>query len=98
LEESEEEPEMVLELVPEVVPEEVPVAGAMIVVHAAAPSLPHGAAEASSPAPCAAVALDISADVVGEPEMVMGQPAFHAPDDNPLDEVVSMAHRALSHA
>jgi hypothetical protein len=29
-------------------------------------------------------------------EVIMGHPTFYAPDDIPLDEVVSMAHRALS--
>jgi hypothetical protein len=47
-------PEDVLEeseMVSEPVPEVVPVEGAMIITYAAAPSLPYGAAEASSPAP-----------------------------------------------
>jgi hypothetical protein len=70
----------------------------MIVVHAAAPSLPHGAAEASSPATHTAAATDATASVVGELEVVMGHPTFHVPDDIPLNEAVSTAHRALSQA
>jgi hypothetical protein len=92
LEESEEESEMVSKPVPEVVPVE----GAMIIAHVAAPSPPHGAAEASSPAPRAAAAVDTTAGVVGELEVVMGDPTFHAPDDIPLDEAVNTPHRALS--
>jgi hypothetical protein len=92
LEESEEEPEMVSEPVPEVVPVE----GAMIITHAAAPSPPHGVAEASSSAPRVAAAADATTVVVREPEVVMGHPTFHAPDDIPLDEAMSMARRALS--
>jgi hypothetical protein len=72
LEESEEELEMVLEPVPEVVPVE----GVMIIAHTTAPSPPHGAAEASLPAPRAAVAMDVVARVVREPEVVMGHPPF----------------------
>jgi hypothetical protein len=94
LEDSEEEPEMVLEPVPEVIPVE----EAMIVVHVVAPSPPHATAEVSSPAPHAAAVMDTAANVVGEPEVVMGHPAFHATDDIPLDEAVSTAHRALSQA
>jgi hypothetical protein len=95
LDESEEEPEMVSEPVPEVVPEEVPVEGVMIVAHGAAPP-PHGAVEASSPAPCTAAAA--AACVVGEPEVVMGHPTFHVLDDIPLDKAVSAALMALSQA
>jgi hypothetical protein len=98
LEESEEELEMVSELVLEVVPEEVPVERAMIVVHAGAPSLPHGAAELSSPTHHVAAATDATASVVGEPKVVMGHPTFYVLDDIPLHEVVSTAHRALSQA
>jgi hypothetical protein len=68
----------------------------MIITHVVAPSLPHGAAEASSPAHRIAIAMDVTTGVVGEPEMVMGHPTFHALDDIPLDEVVSTVHRALS--
>jgi hypothetical protein len=93
LEESKEEPEMVSEPIPEVVLVE----GATIVTQAATPP-PHGAAEASSLAPHAATAVDVAAGVVGEPEVVMGHPTSHASDDIPLNEAVSMAHRALSQA
>jgi hypothetical protein len=94
LEESEEEPEMVSELIPEVVPVE----GVMTIVHPVTPSSPHGAAEASSLTPHVAIATDAAAGVVGELEVVMEHPTFHALDDIPLDEAVSMAHRALSQA
>jgi hypothetical protein len=33
-----------------------------------------------------------------ESEVIMGHPTFYAPDGIPLDEVMSMAHRALSQA
>jgi hypothetical protein len=68
----------------------------MVIAYTASPSPPHGATEASSPAPRAAAAVDTAAGVVGELEVVMGHPTFHAPDDIPLDEAVSTAHRALS--
>jgi hypothetical protein len=70
----------------------------MIITHAATPSPPHGVADASSPASYADVAVDATTEVVGELEVVMGHPTFHAPDDISLDEAVSMAHRALSQA
>jgi hypothetical protein len=79
--ESEKEPEMASEPVPEVVPEEVPVEGVLIIAHAAAPSLPHGAAEASSPAPRAAAVVDAVASVAVEPEVIVGHPTFYAPDN-----------------
>jgi hypothetical protein len=61
-------------MVSEPVPEVVSVEGAMITAHTAAPSPPHGAAEACSPVPSVAAATDIAAGVVGEPEVVMGHP------------------------
>jgi hypothetical protein len=64
----------------------------MVVVHMTSPSLPHGATEASSPAPRATVAVDAIARSVGEPEVVMGHPTFHALGDVALDEAVGMAH------
>jgi hypothetical protein len=97
LEESKEEPEMVSEQVLEVVLEVVPMEGVMIIAHAVVPP-PHGAAEASSPASRAAAATNSIASVVGEQEVVMEHPTFHALDNIPLDEAVSMAHRALSQA
>jgi hypothetical protein len=68
----------------------------MIVAHTATPSPPHGAAVASSLAPRAAVAVGAAAGVIVGPEVIMGHPTFYAPDDIPLDEAVSTAHRALS--
>jgi hypothetical protein len=68
----------------------------MVVTYTTSPSLPHGATEASSPAPHAAATMDAVVGVVGEPKVVMGHPTFHAPGDVPLDEVVGMAHPALS--
>jgi hypothetical protein len=90
--ESEEVPEMLSELAPEVVLDEVPMEGAMIVMHVVGPSLPHGATEASSPAPHIAASVGATSSVVGEPEVVMGHPTFHVLDDIPLDEAVSMTH------
>jgi hypothetical protein len=72
--------------------------GVMFIAHAATPSSPRGVAEASSPAPHAAAAVDTTVDVVGEPEVVMGHPTFHGLSDIPLDEAMSMAHKALSQA
>jgi hypothetical protein len=45
-------------------------------------------------APRAAAAVDATAYVMGELEVVMGHPTFHALDDIPLDEAMSMAHKA----
>jgi hypothetical protein len=92
LEESEEEPEMA----PEPVPEEVPVEGAMIIMHATAPSPPHGAAAASLPAPRTATIVGAAAGVAVGPEVIMGHRTFYAPDDISLDEAVNTAHMALS--
>jgi hypothetical protein len=94
LEESEEEPEMVPELVPEVVLEEVPTERAMITARAAAPSPSHGAPVPSSLAPLIATGMG-AASGTGL-EVVLGHPTPYAPDDIPLGEVVSTAHRALS--
>jgi hypothetical protein len=96
LEESEEEPEMAPELVPEVEPQEVPVEGAMIATRTAAPSPPRGASEASSPAPHVAAVAGATADAAVGPEVILGHSTLYTPDDIPLDEVVSTAHRALS--
>jgi hypothetical protein len=68
----------------------------MIVLHAAAPSPPHGAAAASSLAPHAVVATGAATGVAVGPEVIMGHPTFYAMDDIPLDDSVSMAHKALS--
>jgi hypothetical protein len=64
----------------------------MVIAYTASPSLPHGAIEASSPAPRAAAAADATVSAVGEPKVVMGHPTFHAPGGVPLDEAVGMAH------
>jgi hypothetical protein len=98
LEESEEEPKMAPESVPKVVPKEVLVEGAMIVVRLAAPSPSHGAPVASSPAPRAAATTSAAAGDAAGVEVVIGHPILYAPDDIPLDEAVSTAHRALSQA
>jgi hypothetical protein len=90
LEESEEEPEMALELVPKVVPEEVPAEGAMIIVHAVAPSPSYGAPASFSSAPrIAAVAGAASGAGL---EIVLGHPTPYASDDIPLGKDVSMTH------
>jgi hypothetical protein len=68
----------------------------MIVLHATAPSPPHGAAAASSLAPHAVVATGAAIGVAVGPEVIMGHPTFYATDDIPLDDSVSMAHKALS--
>jgi hypothetical protein len=68
----------------------------MVVAHTASPSPPHGAMEASSPAPRTAAAADAATGTVGKLEVVMEHPTFHAPGDVTLDEAVGMAHRALS--
>jgi hypothetical protein len=87
---------MASEPVLEVVPEEALVEGAMIVMHVAAPSPPHGAATTSSPAPRTTAAASAAAGVAVGPKVIMGHPTFYAPDDIRLDESVSLAHRALS--
>jgi hypothetical protein len=40
----------------------------------------------------------VAAGVMVESEVIMGHPTFYALDDIPLDEAMSMAHRALSQA
>jgi hypothetical protein len=87
---------MASEPVLEVVPEEALVEGAMIVVHVAAPSPPHGAATTSSPTPRTTAATSAAAGVAVGPKVIMGHPTFYAPDDIRLDESVILAHRALS--
>jgi hypothetical protein len=84
---------MASEPVLEVVPEEALVEGAMIVVHVAAPSPPHGAATTSSPAPRTTAVASAAAGVAVGPKVIMGHPTFYAPDDIRLDESVSLAHR-----
>jgi hypothetical protein len=66
------------------------------VVCTAVPSSPLAAAAASSSALGTAAPADAAADAVGETEVVMGHPTYHAPGDISLDGAVSMALRALS--
>jgi hypothetical protein len=77
-------------------PVEVLAEGAMPIVRIAVPSRPLAAAVASSSALGTAAPADAATDAVGEPEVVMGHPTCHAPDDISLDGAVSMALRALS--
>jgi hypothetical protein len=79
LEEPQEEPEMFLELVPK----GVTVEGVMIITHVVAPSLPHDATEVPSLTCRTAAAADATISFVGELEVVMGHPTFHALDDIP---------------
>jgi hypothetical protein len=92
--ESEVEPEVAPELVPEVVLKEIPMEGAMIAASAVAPSPSHGASAPSPPVPRIAAAVG-AASGTGL-EVVLGHPTPYAPDDIPLGEAVSTAHRALS--
>jgi hypothetical protein len=96
-------PEDVLESpadAPEVVlspsPVEVLAEEATPVVCTAVPSSPLAAAAASSSALGTAAPADAAADAVGETEVVMGHPTYHAPGDISLDGAVSTALRALS--
>jgi hypothetical protein len=61
-----------------------------------APSPTHGASAASSLAPRAGAATGAAAGAVVGPEVILGHPTLYAPDDIPLDEALSMSHRALS--
>jgi hypothetical protein len=92
--ESEVELEVAPELVPEVVLKEIPMEGAMIAASATTPSPSRGASALSPPAPRIAAAVGV-ASVTGL-EVVLGHPTPYAPDDIPLGEAVSTAHRALS--
>jgi hypothetical protein len=84
------------EMVPRPSPKEVLAEEATPVMRTAVPSPPLAAAEASSSALGTAAPADAAADVVGEPEVVMGHPTYHAPGDISLDGAVSTALRALS--
>jgi hypothetical protein len=84
------------ETVPSPSPVEVLAEGATPVVRTAVPSPPLPAAVASSSALGTAAPTDVAADAVGEPEVVMGHPTYHAPGDISMDGTVSMALRALS--
>jgi hypothetical protein len=66
------------------------------VVRTAVPSSPLAAAAASPSALGTAAPADAAADAVGETEVVMGHPTYHAPGDISLDGAVSTALRALS--
>jgi hypothetical protein len=85
---------------PEAVPSPSPVKvlaeEATPVMRTAVPSLPLAAAAVSSSALGTAAPADVAADAVGETEVVMGHPTYHAPDDISLDGAVSTALRALS--
>jgi hypothetical protein len=84
------------EVVPSPSPVEVLAEKATPVVCTAVPSSPLAAAAASSSALSTAAPMDAAADVVGEIEVVMGHPTYHAPGDISLDGTVSTALRALS--
>jgi hypothetical protein len=66
------------------------------VVCTTVPSSPLAAAATSSSALGTAAPADAAVDAVGETEMVMGHPTYHAPGDISLDGAVSTALRALS--
>jgi hypothetical protein len=66
------------------------------IVRTAVPSPPLAAAVVSSSALGIAALVDAAVDAVGEPEVVMGHPTYHAPGDISLDGAVSTALRALS--
>jgi hypothetical protein len=85
-----------LEAVPSPSPVEVLVEEATPIVCTAVPSSPLAAAAASCSALGTAAAADAAADAVGETEVVMGHPTYHAPGDISLDGAVSTALRALS--
>jgi hypothetical protein len=66
------------------------------VVCTVVPSSPLAAAAASSLALGTVAPADAAADAVGETEVVMGHPTYHAPGDISLDGAMSTALRALS--
>jgi hypothetical protein len=84
------------EAVPSPSPVEVLAEEATPVVCTVVPSSPLAAAAASSLALGTAAPADAATDAVGETEVVMGHPTYHAPGDISLDGAVSMALRALS--
>jgi hypothetical protein len=84
------------EVVPSPSPVEVLAEEATLVVCTTVPSSPLAAAAASSSALGTAAPADTAADAVGETEVVMGHPTYHAPSDISLDGAVSTALRALS--
>jgi hypothetical protein len=84
------------EAVPSPSPVEVLAEEATPVVRTAVPSSPLAAVAASPSALGTAALADAAADAVGETEVVMGHPTYHAPGDISLDGAVSTALRALS--
>jgi hypothetical protein len=84
------------EVVPSPLPVEVLAEEATPVVRTAVPSSPLAAAAASPSVLGTAAPTDAAADAVGETEVVMGHPTYHAPGDISLDGSVSTALRALS--
>jgi hypothetical protein len=66
------------------------------VVRTTVPSSPLAAAAACPSALGTAAPADAAVNAVGETEVVMGHPTFHAPGDISLDGAVSTALRALS--
>jgi hypothetical protein len=91
-----ESPTDALEVVPSPSPVEVLAEEATLVVRTAVPSSPLAAAAVSSSALGTATPVNAAADAVGETEVVMGHPTYHAPGDISLDRAVSTALRALS--
>jgi hypothetical protein len=91
-----ESPVDALEVVSSPSPVEVLAEEATPIVRTAVPTSPLAAAAASSPALGTAAAADAGADAVGETEVVMGHPTYHAPGDVSLDGAVSTALRTLS--
>jgi hypothetical protein len=96
LEDVPESPADTPEAVPSLSPVEVLAEEATPVVCTAVPSSPLATAAASSSALGTAAPADAAADAVGEMEVVMGHPTYHAPGDISLDRAVSMALSALS--
>jgi hypothetical protein len=84
------------EAVPSPSPVEVLAEEATPVMRTAVPSSPLAAAAASPSALGTAAPADAAADAVGETEVVMGHPTYHAPGDISLDGAMSTALRALS--
>jgi hypothetical protein len=84
------------EVVPSPLPVEVLAEEATPVVCTAAPSSPLAVAAASSSALGTAAPADAAADAVGETEVAMGHPTYHALGDISLHGAVSTALRALS--
>jgi hypothetical protein len=84
------------EAVPSPSPVEVLVEEATPVERTAVPSSPLATAAASSSVLGTAAPVDAAADAVGETEVVMGHPTYHAPGNISLDGAVSTALKAMS--